>query len=125
MKRRNAIYKEEIFDRKMGQLQIKHWANLLGALDSEDFNDESTFEEEMTKYEGRTEDGPQETILNLENKIEELKDYGLDLVIEEEAPMHILNLTLQEQHKNILEGFLSEDDDYADWIKCVATKENA
>jgi hypothetical protein len=50
----------------------------------------------MIEYEGRTEDGPQETILNLENKIEELKDYRLDLIIEEETPMQILNLTLQE-----------------------------
>ncbi len=81
---------------KMGPLQIKDQANLLGALDSEDFNDESSSKEEMTKYEGRTEDGPQETILNLENEIEELKDHGLDLIIEEEALMQILNLTLQE-----------------------------
>jgi hypothetical protein len=34
--------------------------------------------------------------LNLENKIEELKDCGLDLIIEKETSMQILNLTLQE-----------------------------
>ncbi len=39
--------------------------------------------------------------------------------------MQILNLTLQEQHKNIREGFFSEDDDYVDWIKCVAGEEDA
>jgi len=33
-------------------------------------------------------------MLNLENEIEELKDHGLDLIIEGEAPMQILNLTL-------------------------------
>jgi hypothetical protein len=38
----------------------------------------------------------------------------LDLMIEKEAPMQILNLTLQEQHQNVLERLLSEDDDYAD-----------
>jgi hypothetical protein len=59
----------------------------LGALDFEDFNDESSSEEEITKYEKKTKDGPRKTILNLENKIEELKDYGLDLTIEKEAPM--------------------------------------
>jgi hypothetical protein len=42
----------------------------LGALNSEDFNDKYSSEEEITKYEGKIEDGPQETILNLENKIE-------------------------------------------------------
>ncbi len=49
---------EELFNRKMGQLQIKNWVDLLGALDSEDFNDEFFSEEETTEYEGRTEDGP-------------------------------------------------------------------
>ncbi len=86
----------------------------MGAIDSEDFNDESSSEEEITKYEGKIKDGPQETILNLENEMEKLKDYGLDLIIEEEAPMHVLNLTLQKQHKLILEGLFFEDDDYVD-----------
>jgi hypothetical protein len=48
----------------------------------------------------------------------------MDLIIEEEMPMQILNLTLQEQHQNILEGLLSEDDDYFDWIKCAVEKED-
>ncbi len=93
-------------------------------LNFEDFNDESSSEEETTEYEGRIEDGPQEVMLNLENEIKELKDHGLDLIIEGETLMQILNLTLQEQHQNILEGLFSEDDDYADWIKCVATEED-
>jgi hypothetical protein len=38
----------------------------------------------------------------------------MDLIIEEEAPMQILNLTLQEQHQNVLEWLLFEDDDYVD-----------
>jgi hypothetical protein len=42
----------------MGQLQIKDWANMLGALNFEDFNDESSSKEEITKYEGKTKDGP-------------------------------------------------------------------
>jgi len=61
----------------------------------------------------------------LENQIEELKDHGLDLIIEKEMHMQILNLTLQKQHQNVLKGLLSEDDDYVDWIKCVAAKEDA
>jgi hypothetical protein len=76
----------------------------LGSLDYKDFNDESSFEEDMTECEGKTEDDPQETILNLENQIEELKDHGLDLIIEKETLMPILNLTLIEQHQKIFEG---------------------
>ncbi len=49
---------EELFNRKMRQLQIKDWADLLGALDFEDFSDESSFEEKTTEYGGRTEDDP-------------------------------------------------------------------
>jgi len=49
----------------------------------------------------------------------------LDLMIEKEAPMQILNLTLQEQHQNVLEGLLYEDDDYADWIKYAIVEEDA
>jgi hypothetical protein len=52
------------------------------------------FEEGVIGYEGKIEDGSQETILNLEKQIEELKDHELDLIIEEEAPMQILNLKL-------------------------------
>jgi len=56
--------------------------------------------------------------------MEELKDYGLDLIIEEGTLMQILNLTLQKQHKNILEGLFFEDDDYHDWIKCASVEED-
>jgi hypothetical protein len=109
----------------MRQLQINDWVNLLGSLDYDDFNDESSFEEDITKYEGKREEDPQETLLNLEDQIEELKDHELDLIIEEEAPMQILDLTLQKQHQNILDVLFFEDDEYADWIKCVVVKEDA
>jgi hypothetical protein len=49
----------------------------------------------------------------------------MDLIIEEETLMQILNLTLQEQHQNVLERLLSEDHDYAGWIKCVVAEEIA
>jgi hypothetical protein len=55
----------------------------------------------------------------LEDQIEQLKDHGLDLIIEKESLTQILNLTLQKQHQNVLEGLFSKDDDYADWIRYV------
>jgi flagellar motor switch protein FliG len=82
------------------------------------------FEEDVIGYEGKIKDGSQKTIVNLEKQIEELKDHKLDMIIGEEAIMHILNLTLQEQHQNVLEGLFSEDDDYADWIRCATTQED-
>jgi len=39
----------------------------LGSLDFDDFNEESSSKENITKYEGKIEDGPQETLLHLED----------------------------------------------------------
>ncbi len=41
---------EELFNKEMGQLQIKDWVNLLGSLNSNDFNDESSSENDITEY---------------------------------------------------------------------------
>jgi hypothetical protein len=49
----------------------------------------------------------------------------MDLIIKEKMFMQILNLILQEQHQNVLKGLLFKDDDYDDWIICVAIKEDA
>ncbi len=46
----------------------------------------------------------------------------MDLIIEEKMLMQILNLTLQKQHQNILEGVFTKDDDYAGWIKCATVE---
>ncbi len=48
----------------------------MGVINSEDFNDGSSSEEEIIEYEGKTKDGPQETILNLENEMKELRTMG-------------------------------------------------
>jgi hypothetical protein len=42
----------------MGHLQINKWANLLRSLDSDDLNDESSFDEDMVEHEGKAEDDP-------------------------------------------------------------------
>jgi hypothetical protein len=44
------------------------------------------------EYEEEIEDDPQEVLLNLKNHIEELKDHGMDLMVDKEAPMQMLNL---------------------------------
>ncbi len=38
---------------------MNNWANLLRSLDSEDLNDESSFDEDMVEYEERAKDDPQ------------------------------------------------------------------
>jgi hypothetical protein len=49
----------------------------------------------------------------------------MDLIIKEKMFVQILNLILQEQHQNVLKRLLSKDDDYDDWIICVAIEEDA
>ncbi len=92
-------------------------------MDSLNSYDESSSEEDIVEYEEKVEDDPQEILLNLEIQSEELRDHGMDLIIEDETLMKIINLTLQKQHQNVLEWLLSEDDDYVDWIKCVVVEE--
>jgi len=48
----------------------------------------------------------------------------MDLIIEKETLMQFLNLMLQEQHQNNLEGLFSKDDDYVHWIKCAVVEED-
>jgi len=48
---------EELFNKEMGQFQVNDWVNLLGSLDSDDFNDESSSKEDIIEYEGKTNDG--------------------------------------------------------------------
>ncbi len=117
--------RKELFNRKIGQLQINSQANLFRSLDFDDLNEESSSDEDVVEYEGKVKDDPQEILLNLGNQIEELRDQGVDLIVEKEVPMLILNVILQEQHQNILEWQFIEDDDYVDWIKCAPTQEDA
>jgi hypothetical protein len=56
----------------MGQLQINNWVNMLGSLNYNDYNDESSSKDDIKKYERKAKDGPQEILLNLENQIEEM-----------------------------------------------------
>jgi hypothetical protein len=59
--------------------------------------------------------------------IEELNDYGMNQVMEDEASMQIFNLLLQRQQQRqqqrLLERLYTKDDVYADWIQCVQAKE--
>ncbi len=66
--------------------------DLIQSLDPNGFNDEFSFDDELMEYEEEIEDDPQEVLLNLKNHIEELKDHGMDLMVDKEAPMQMLNL---------------------------------
>lgn len=70
-------------------------------------------------------DDPKWVLQHLERNIEELTNQGMDQIVDEEALMQMLNLFLQQQHQNVLSEQFIEDDDYSNWIKCVAVYKDA
>ncbi len=63
-------------------------------LGSNDYCDDSIFEDEMSESKDNVNDNPKR-ILPLEvNQIEELSNHGMNQVLDEKAPMQIFNLAL-------------------------------
>ncbi len=74
------------------------WVDLIQSSILDCSNDVSSYDEEMMVYEEKTKDDLQQVLLILENQIDELKDHEMDLLVDEEAPMQMLNLILNEHH---------------------------
>lgn len=108
---------------EMEQIQLNAQVDLIQSSDPNGSNDEFSFDDELMEYEEEIKDDPQ-VLLNLKNHIEKLKDHGMDLMVDKEAPMQMLNLIFKQQHQNVLEGQLTEDVDYVDQIKYYATNED-
>jgi hypothetical protein len=66
----------------------------------------------MMEFEEGVGDDSQRVLQHLEGQIEELTNQGMDQIVDEEAPMQMLNLILQQQHQNVLSEQLTEEDDY-------------
>ncbi len=60
---------------------------MIWSLALDDLNDASSFDEEVMEYKEKVKHDPQQVMLNLENYIDELKDHGMDLLVDEETPM--------------------------------------
>jgi len=56
---------------------------------------------------------------------DEFGDNGLEKLIISEGPPGILQLTLQEQADDFMDEEITDADDYADWLKCVADVEQS
>ncbi len=74
------------------------WVDLIQSSILDYSNDVSSYDEEMMVYEEKTKGDLQQVLLILENQIDELKDHEMDLLVDEEAPMQMLNLILNEHH---------------------------
>jgi len=47
---------------------------------------------------------------------DDLKDQGLDHLLQQESTSQIMNLILQDQHYELLDEYIAERDDYANWL---------
>ncbi len=115
---------EEWLTKEMEQMQLKTWANILQLSNLDGLHDESFFDDNMMEFESVSDD-PQRVLQHLERQIEELTNQGMDCIVDEEALMHMFNLVLQQQHQNVLNEQLIEDDDYSNWIKCADVNKDA
>jgi hypothetical protein len=77
---------------------LNAWVDLIQSSILDYSNDVSSYDEEMMVYEEKTKGDLQQVLLILENQIDELKDHEMDLLVDEEAPMQMLNLILNEHH---------------------------
>jgi hypothetical protein len=53
-----------------------------------------------------------------------LKDQGLNHLLQQESANQIMNLTLQDWHCRLLEEYKIEGDDYANWLQWASIKES-
>jgi len=77
-----------------------------------DPNDDFIFDSEMNDSESDAYDVHEMVLHNEQRSMEYLMDQGLNDLIEGEAPTSMVNLILQQQHKNLLEGQLNFLNDY-------------
>jgi hypothetical protein len=84
---------------------------------------DSLFRRDLRKKEKNANNNLYKILVIEEILIEELNGYGMNQVVEDEAPMQMFNLLLQGQQYKLLEGLYTKDDVYAYWIQCVQAKE--
>ncbi len=66
---------------------MSDWTNLNQSLNLDGLCDEASFDDEIMESQVEVEDDPQKVLHDLENQIEELKDHGMDQIIDMEGPM--------------------------------------
>ncbi len=66
---------------------MSDWTNLNQSLNLDGLCDEASFDDEIMESQVEVEDDPQRVLHDLENQIEELRNHGMDRIIDKEGPM--------------------------------------
>jgi len=84
-------------------------------------NDEGSSNDNITEFESEIdEEDAQLNLIMQENDAaskDDLKDQGLNHLLQQESANLIVNLILQNQHYILLEEYITKRDDYANWLQ--------
>jgi hypothetical protein len=88
---------------------------------SNDPNDEGSSDDNTTEFGNETdEEDAQFSLIMQENDAaseDDLKDQGLNHLLQQVFANQIMNLILQDRHYRLLDEYITEGDDYADWLQ--------
>jgi hypothetical protein len=83
-------------------------------------NDEGLSNDNTTEFGNETdEEDVQFSLIMQENDAtseDDLKDQGLDHLLQQESANQIMNLILQDRHYRLLDEYITKGDDYVDWL---------
>ncbi len=85
----------------MERIKLSDWTNLNQSSNHDGLHNEASSNDEMMESQEKVKDHPQKVLHNMENQIEELKDHGMDMVIDKETTTQNFNLILQEQIRTL------------------------
>jgi hypothetical protein len=121
-------------DKMFQQLQVEDlleeglsWQNKCSS-GSNHPNDEGSFDDNITEFESEIdEEDVQLSLIMQENDVafvDDLKDQGLNHLLQQKFTNQIVNLILQDWHYGLLEEYITERDDYANWLQWATAKES-
>jgi len=91
-------------------------------------NDEGSSDDNTTKFGSETdEEDAQFSLIMQENDAtskDDLKDQGLDHLLQQEFVNQIMNLILQDRHYKLLDEYITKGDDYVYWLQRAAIEES-
>ncbi len=91
-------------------------------------NDEGSFDDKTIEFGIEIdEENVQLNLIMQENDAtskNDLKDQGLDHLLQQKSTNQTVNLILQNQHYKLLDEYIIEGDDYVDWLQWVVVEES-
>jgi hypothetical protein len=83
-------------------------------------DDEGSYDDSITEFGNEVdEEDAQVNLIKQENDAtskDDMKDQGLNHLLQQESVNQIVNMMLQDRHYRLLEEYITNGDDYVDWL---------